>query len=460
MASSGSNELRSVITFHSPIRTFNRIFAENSLWEMKDAVRKKLGVSLALPIHLDHLQGEYCIALEDDDDFSAFQLLAKSIASLVVRVTVGDTTDETPNDESITVATQLPPVNTSSDNASSVHSRKRRASISKTVATSKKIRPVEHTAPTLEERSKRKRSAVDEENPNLKANPDSNVLLEPSPAADVPASPKRKKLKRNAIPAGPSDSANGTDALALLKESSSVLAPKKKKEKVGDSTSKGPTVVDTSQNLSGQLDQESYIATSSDLYPSTKSAKPKKKGREKSINDTMPDRMEEIEKDGPPAASDDVQVSKKKTTNKKKAMEAESLHSVSPLADLGNPRTSKSSAGKSSRVSNVVKKNIGLAPEVPISKSLSAAGKKEKKKKAQKTLLSNEGEPEETVADAYDNFFRSGQELDHDHEVSNQVAFSSKNAKKRPTEITKADGDSTNSAYTGFFFCQRAGVYN
>ncbi|KAK0454945.1 hypothetical protein EV421DRAFT_463506 [Armillaria borealis] len=94
MAPSGGNEPRSVITFHSPIRTFNRIFSENSLQEMKDAVRKKLGLSSALPIHLDHLQGEYCIALEDDDDFNAFHLLAKSMASLVVRVTVGGTADE------------------------------------------------------------------------------------------------------------------------------------------------------------------------------------------------------------------------------------------------------------------------------------------------------------------------------------------------------------------------------
>ncbi len=34
---------------------------------MKDAVRKKLGLSSASPVHLDHLQGEYCIALEDGE---------------------------------------------------------------------------------------------------------------------------------------------------------------------------------------------------------------------------------------------------------------------------------------------------------------------------------------------------------------------------------------------------------
>ncbi|SJK97544.1 uncharacterized protein ARMOST_00796 [Armillaria ostoyae] len=424
MAPSGGNEPQSVITFHSPIRTFNRIFSENSLQEMKDAVRKKLGLSSALPIHLDHLQGEYCIALEDDDDFNAFHLLAKSMASLVVRVTVGGTADETRNGETITTATHLPPINSSSEKPSSLRPRRRKASISKAGFTSQNFRVIEYAGPSAEtsmrgptERGKRKRIADED---SLKANTGNNIALEPAPAADVTASPKRKKLKRSTTTARTSDSINDVDMLSPPEESSGA-APKKRKEEVGDSTSKGPT--------------------SSDLHLSIKTVKSKKGGKASII----PDRTDEVETDSPPAAAE-VQVSKKKT-HKKKAMEAESLHTVSPSADPDIPGASKSSAEKASRVSNTIKKNTGLAPEVPISESLSTATKKGKKKKEKKTLLPNEGEAEETVVDAYDKFFRSGQELDH--EVPSQAALSSKNAKKRPTEITKPDEDSTNSNRIG-----------
>ncbi|KAG7446240.1 uncharacterized protein BT62DRAFT_105505 [Guyanagaster necrorhizus] len=97
--------------------------------------------------------------------------------------------------------------------------------------------------------------------------------------------------------------------------------------------------------------------------------------------------------------------------------------SLPPLTDPGNSGVSKSSAGTPSRVANAIKK---------------------------KTLLSNEDEAEETVADAYDKFFRSGQESDHEEtEVSSQTAISNKNAKKRPTETIKPDENLTNSKRVG-----------
>ncbi len=229
------------------------------------------------------------------------------------------------------------------------------------------------------ERGKRKRIADED---GLKANTGNNIALEPAPAADVTASPKRKKLKRSTITAGTSDSMNDVDMLSPPEESSGA-APKKRKEDVGDSTSKGPT--------------------SGDLHLSTKTVKSKKGGKVS----TKPDRTGEAERDSPPTAAV-VQVSKKKKAHKKKAMEAESLRSVSPLADPDIPEASESSADKASRVSNTIKKNTGLAPEAPIAESLSTATKKGKKKKEKKSILPNEAEAEETVVDAYDKFFRSG----------------------------------------------------
>ncbi|KAK0504730.1 hypothetical protein EDD18DRAFT_1126100 [Armillaria luteobubalina] len=362
MAPKVANVPRSVITFHSPNRTFNRIFSENSLQEMKDAVCKKLGLSSASPVHLDHLQGDYCIALEDDDDFDAFHLLAKSMASLVVRVRA----EEIHNGETITTATHHPP----SDKTTSVFSQERKTSNAS--FTSQDSRVIESAGPSTKtsmrpaERRKRKRIADED---GSKADTGNTITVEPAPAAD----------KQSIIVAGTSDSINDVDMLNPSGQSSRA-APKKRKEKVGDSISMG--------------------LTSGDLHLSTNTGKSKKGGKAS----IKPDRTDEAEKDSPPAATE-VEVSKK--TRKKKAMEAEPLHCASPLADPDIPGASKTSAEKASRLSNIIKKSTGLAPEPPISKSLSAATKKGKEKKEKETLFPNESEAEETVVGAYHNFFHS-----------------------------------------------------
>ncbi|KAK0485836.1 hypothetical protein IW261DRAFT_1452341 [Armillaria novae-zelandiae] len=409
MAPSRANEPRAVITFHSPIRTFNRIFSENSLQEMKDVVRKKLGLSSASPIHLDHLQGDYCIALEDDDDFNAFHLLAKTMASLVVRVIA----EEIHDGKTIATTTHLPP----SDEPTSVHSRKRNTS--KAGFTSQNSCVNDYASPSAEsspaKHGKRKRIADED---SLKDYSGNSIALESAPAADVTASPERKKQKRSIITAGTSDSISDVDMLNPSEQSSGA-APKKRKEEVSDSTSNGPT--------------------SGDLHLSANTVK-SKKSLKASIK---PDRTDGAEKDSPPAVAE-VQVSKK--TRKKKATEAESLHGASSLSDPDVLGASKSSAKKAPRVSNSIKKSIALTPEIPVSESLSTAtkkGKEKKEKKEKKTVLPNEAEAEETVVDAYDKFFRSvlGRELDH--EVPSPATLSSKNAKKRPIGITKPGEDST-----------------
>ncbi|KZT19070.1 hypothetical protein NEOLEDRAFT_76341 [Neolentinus lepideus HHB14362 ss-1] len=79
------------ITYHAPEgRIFERLFKEESLEETKGTVRGKLGLPEHTPIHLTQLREGKVIELEDDDDFESFQILAKCVPSVEVRVTVGD----------------------------------------------------------------------------------------------------------------------------------------------------------------------------------------------------------------------------------------------------------------------------------------------------------------------------------------------------------------------------------
>ncbi|ESK96687.1 hypothetical protein Moror_6750 [Moniliophthora roreri MCA 2997] len=98
------------ITYHATNRTFDRLFRETSLTEMKQVVRRKLGLAGNEVVLLSQIRSGKLIDLEDDDDFDAFRALAHSAASVDVRVTVeassGVQTPEvnqslsTPNEES------------------------------------------------------------------------------------------------------------------------------------------------------------------------------------------------------------------------------------------------------------------------------------------------------------------------------------------------------------------------
>ncbi|RDB25241.1 hypothetical protein Hypma_007768 [Hypsizygus marmoreus] len=79
------------ITYHvdASARSFDRLFKERSLSEMKDVARRKLNVSSDTPITFAQLREGKTIDLEDDDDFDAFYSVAHSTSSVDITVTVG-----------------------------------------------------------------------------------------------------------------------------------------------------------------------------------------------------------------------------------------------------------------------------------------------------------------------------------------------------------------------------------
>lgn len=80
------------ITYDVADRTFDRLFKEESLDEMKQVVRKKMGYSSDIPLHLAQLRDGKTVDLEDDDDFDAFSAATYAVPVIVVRVTVGKPT--------------------------------------------------------------------------------------------------------------------------------------------------------------------------------------------------------------------------------------------------------------------------------------------------------------------------------------------------------------------------------
>ncbi|KAF5380539.1 hypothetical protein D9615_004537 [Tricholomella constricta] len=82
------------ISYHTSTRTFDRLFKEESLAEMKEVARRKLGLSSTTPISFVQLREDKTVDLEDDDDFDAFYSLAHSTNLVNVRVSTGSLGNE------------------------------------------------------------------------------------------------------------------------------------------------------------------------------------------------------------------------------------------------------------------------------------------------------------------------------------------------------------------------------
>ncbi|KAI0958229.1 hypothetical protein AcV7_004102 [Taiwanofungus camphoratus] len=108
-----------IITFHARGKTFRRVFKDQSFDKTKDAVRKKLGLPSESPIRLVQLQGGERIELEDDDDFEAFRIAARSNLSMEVFVAIEQS-------EYQTVSTPKLPTEDSSGNLGNTRKRKRK----------------------------------------------------------------------------------------------------------------------------------------------------------------------------------------------------------------------------------------------------------------------------------------------------------------------------------------------
>ncbi|KAG6918551.1 hypothetical protein DXG01_013641 [Tephrocybe rancida] len=83
------------IAYHTSTRTFDRLFRENSLAEMKDVARRKLGLDATTSVSFAQIREGKTVDLEDDDDFDAFYSLAHSTKSVDVKVTVDEQPDGT-----------------------------------------------------------------------------------------------------------------------------------------------------------------------------------------------------------------------------------------------------------------------------------------------------------------------------------------------------------------------------
>ncbi|KAG5652399.1 hypothetical protein H0H81_005156 [Sphagnurus paluster] len=84
------------ITYHTSFRFFDRLFKEESLADMKEVVRKKLGIDPDTPISFAQIRGSKTVDLEDDDDFDAFYALAHSSIAVDIEVTIGNVNDAAP----------------------------------------------------------------------------------------------------------------------------------------------------------------------------------------------------------------------------------------------------------------------------------------------------------------------------------------------------------------------------
>ncbi|KAJ3566471.1 hypothetical protein NP233_g6986 [Leucocoprinus birnbaumii] len=80
------------ITFHAPDLTFERLFREDSLQELKNAVKNKLGLASDVEITLTQVRNGPSIVLEDEDDFDAFYNVLHSSSTASVRVTTNQDT--------------------------------------------------------------------------------------------------------------------------------------------------------------------------------------------------------------------------------------------------------------------------------------------------------------------------------------------------------------------------------
>ncbi|TFK73952.1 hypothetical protein BDN72DRAFT_893419 [Pluteus cervinus] len=82
------------ITYHAPGRTFDRLFRESSLADMQEVVRRKLSVQSTAAIRLIQLRDGQTVDLDDDDDFDAFQSVARTKSVIDVRVLVVNSEDQ------------------------------------------------------------------------------------------------------------------------------------------------------------------------------------------------------------------------------------------------------------------------------------------------------------------------------------------------------------------------------
>jgi len=79
-----------IITFNAPgNRTYERVFQDQSLDDMKNGIRWKLGLDDDVEISLAQTRNGRMIDLEDEDDFKALRVVASARSKVEIKITVG-----------------------------------------------------------------------------------------------------------------------------------------------------------------------------------------------------------------------------------------------------------------------------------------------------------------------------------------------------------------------------------
>ncbi|KAF9049867.1 hypothetical protein BJ165DRAFT_957972 [Panaeolus papilionaceus] len=206
------------VTYDAETRTFDRLFKEHSLEEMRAVIRKKMSLPDTVKLRLYQMRDGKSIDLEDDDDFEAFAASSRISSTATVRVVFGDKTVppgiSTDNDAQATPKvkknkkhadrTHTDPAassTTSEDGQTSVDAlrpaKKRRVSFAEALSSP----PLSST----QEISKKRRLSMSD----LGESPSSSTVTNPAPAlpsgasqeeTDVTDDRKRKRKKKKKQP--------------------------------------------------------------------------------------------------------------------------------------------------------------------------------------------------------------------------------------------------------------------
>ncbi|KAH7888420.1 hypothetical protein F5I97DRAFT_696806 [Phlebopus sp. FC_14] len=155
-----------VVTYHAGSRTFDRLFKEKTLEEMKDVVRRKLGLDTNTVVQLKQVRMDKLVDLEDDDDFDAFRSCTRFPSlSAEVQVTVGGTAPPGPISEIPPAAPRLSDVAAS---IADIVDDMRTATASKSVEAPKKVKvsvqePEKDSGESAKPTKKRRKSTSEKE---------------------------------------------------------------------------------------------------------------------------------------------------------------------------------------------------------------------------------------------------------------------------------------------------------
>ncbi|KAF9526603.1 hypothetical protein CPB83DRAFT_452462 [Crepidotus variabilis] len=253
------------ITYDAATRTFDRLFKEESLGEMKNVVRKKLGVSTAVPVYLSQIRDGKSVDLDDDEDFEAFRAATRSLTIAKIKVVLGGH----PTNGQL--------VNGSAIEPKTPKRKKKKQRISDAIAS---------TSSVLSERPFGEPPATNEESISTPHKKRRVSFLEPptleqiSTQSLLPETPKKKKTKPTGDPLPKSAIANEADVQfiqQLPETDTDEQAPRTKKKKKNLDQPKGDISGLQQDEVSSTISQVTDTASAQADESTSKKSKKKRR---------------------------------------------------------------------------------------------------------------------------------------------------------------------------------------